>query len=93
VDYELEGKRYTTRLPGARNTGNDRESFDPGDQVPLLVSEDDPTLAYRPGGPSIRSDNRIPTAAVAVGVVILALALLIPRRVDISDWSGWLRMK
>src|SRR5687768_3780969 len=60
VDYELDGKRYTTRLPGSRNTGSDVESFQPGDQVALLASEDDPTLVYRPGGPSIGGHNQIP---------------------------------
>lgn len=93
VDYTLDGKRYSTRLPGARNTGSDAESFRPGDRVELLVSEDDPTLAYRPGGPSIRSDNRIPAAVLAVGVVVLALAFVLPKRVDPDSWGHWLRMK
>ncbi len=92
VAYELGGKRYTTRLPGARNTGSDVESFRPGDQVPLLASEDDPTLVYRPGGPSIGNDNRAPAAVVAIGVVILGLAFLAPKRVAPSSWGRWLRM-
>ncbi|MGH8990067.1 MAG: hypothetical protein ACRDZ7_00885 [Acidimicrobiia bacterium] len=93
IDYEVGGKRYTTRLPGSRNTGGDVESFRPGDDVDLLVAEGDPTLAYRPGGPATRADNRIPAAVVAAGVVVLGLAFLLPRRVDVGKWGDWLHMK
>ena len=92
VDYEVDGKRYTTRLPGSRNTGSDVEHFRPGDQVALLVAEDDPALAYRPGGPSIGGDNQIPAPVLAIGVLILGLAFVAPKRVDLSDWGRRLRM-
>jgi hypothetical protein len=93
VDYEVDGKRYTTRLPGSRNTGADVEHFRPGDQVALLASKDDPTLVYRPGGPSIGGHNQIPAPVVAIGIVIMGLAFLAPKRVDLSHWGRWIRME
>jgi hypothetical protein len=94
VEYEVDGKRYTTRLPGARNTGSDVESFRPGDQVALLRSEEDPARVHRVGGPSIGGNNNpLPAPVLAVGVLILVgVAVLAPKRVDLSGWNRWLRM-
>lgn len=93
VEYEVDGKRYMTRLPAARNTGPDVESFQPGDQVALLRSEEDPARVHRPGGPSIGGGNRLPAPAIAIGVLILGVVIFAPKkRVDLSQWSRLFRM-
>ncbi|MGH9043204.1 MAG: hypothetical protein ACRDZ3_23595 [Acidimicrobiia bacterium] len=92
VEYEVDGKQYTTRLPGARNTGPDVESFRPGEEVALLRSEEDPTRVHRPGGPSFGGSNPLPAPLLAVGVLILALALFAPKKMDLSK-PRWLRME
>ena len=93
VEYEVEGKRYTTRLPAARNTGSDVESFQPGDQVALLRSEEDPARVHRPGGPTIGGDKRLPAPLLALGVLVLGVVMFAPKkRVDLSRWSRLFRM-
>jgi hypothetical protein len=93
VEYEVNGKRYTTRLPASRNTGPDVESFEPGDQVALLRSVEDPARVHRPGGPAIGGDNRLPAPVLALGVLILGVAIFAPKkRVDLSHWSRLFRM-
>jgi hypothetical protein len=92
VEYEVDGKRYTTRLPGSRNTGVDVEVFRPGDQVALLRSEEDPARVHRPGGPSIGGENRIPAPVLALGVLVLGLAVFAPKHADLKNWGRWIRM-
>jgi hypothetical protein len=93
VEYKVGGKRYTTRLPAARNTGPDVESFQPGDEVALLRSEEDPARVHRPGGPSTGGGNRLPAPAIAIGVLILGVVIFAPKkRVDLSQWSRLFRM-
>lgn len=57
------------------------------------MSEGDPTLVYRPGGPSIGGDNRIPAPVLALGVLVLGAAFFAPKRVDLSNWGRWIHMK
>lgn len=93
VQYEVDGKRYTTRLPGSRNTGPDVESFRPGDEVALLRSEEDPARVHRPGGPSIGGKNQLPAPVLALGVLVLGLAIFAPKHVDLKNWGRWVRME
>jgi hypothetical protein len=92
VEYEVDGKRYTARLPAARNSRSDVESFHPGDQVALMRWVEDPGRVHRPGGPSIGGGKRLPAPAVAIGVVILAMAVFAPKHKDLSYWTRLFRM-
>ncbi|MGH8973736.1 MAG: hypothetical protein ACRD0C_11100 [Acidimicrobiia bacterium] len=80
VEYEVDGKRYTARLPAARNSGADVESFRPGDEVALMRSLEDPARVHRPGGPSIGGGDQLPAPVVIAGVLIIGVAILVPKK-------------
>ena len=80
VTYEAGGRLRHARLP-VEGTAERRPAepvFEPGDNVALLVSRDDPERVVRPGGPQTGASPSVPGGFLAAGGVVLLAVLLSP---------------